>query len=164
MNGTERMRVDCSGAIAASTSNLFIGSRAAGVWSLDGYLAEVMLFRRALSSEEVAMLYFFPLTQMLSGGGISGWILTVSHGAGATCSPEGVVNVGSGQSIQVGITITPGSGYWFSGWFLDGHGAGKDNPLTIASKPDGSIHTLVAQTSSPSSKNTRFYLVNIPPI
>ena len=68
VNGTERARNSGSGAIAASTSNLFIGSKASGVWSLDGYLAEVMLFKRGLSTEEVAMLYFFPLTQMLSGG------------------------------------------------------------------------------------------------
>ena len=35
-----------SGAIAVSTSNLFIGSKASGEWSLRGYLAEVMVWSR----------------------------------------------------------------------------------------------------------------------
>jgi hypothetical protein len=167
VNGTERMREDQTGTIGSAAGSTFIGAiDDTGQKALNGYLQEIMVWTRGLSREEVVMLYFFPLTQIIGGGGgaISGWILTVSHGAGASCSPEGVVNVGSGQSVQVEVTITPGSGYWFSGWFLDGHGAGKDNPLIIASKPDGSIHTLVAQTSSPSNKNTRFYIVNIPPV
>ena len=68
VNGTERARNACTGYIAASTSNLYLGSHGAGTRSFRGYMAEAMFWSRTLSSEEVATIYFFPLTQVLKDG------------------------------------------------------------------------------------------------
>ena len=125
-----------------------------------GVVAEAMEWSRALSSQEVQELFFRPLTRIVAKGGISGWILTVTAGAGATTSPSGYINVASGQSVNVSAAIF--GNYWFSGWVLDGVGKGKANPITVPAQTDGSVHTLIAQTSSPSAKNTQFYIINIP--
>ena len=147
-----------TGTLDTASGDLYIGGSL-----YQGVVAEAMVWSRSLSSQEVQELFFQPLLQVVGGGATSGWVLTVTSAPGGTPNPSGIINVGSAQSQVVSITILhPELGYSFAGWMLDGKGQGPVNPITVPAQTDGSTHTLMAQISSPSAKNTQIQVINIP--
>ena len=102
-----------SGTPAAGTGNDVIGNRAGNDRSIDGYLSDIRIYNRILTSAEISLLYAMdrpktPSTANLDKGLIGHWPLTTEYSDATYDSKDSTpyANHGTGSNLTVGATYT----------------------------------------------------------